>query len=199
MNQHALKIEDLSIDQKYADSIVEALHEFLTDLGYSKDRISELESRHRDGFSPYSHNKGGLEAVAFSGQESVRGSGGTGFKQADATLQKYFDFDVEHFETKFKVKYADWTEEQRDEFEEGRLSDTQASVLFSADLMLNSETELNVRLCVCVKDAPYHRQYDDKLEFDIEFKSLAGLKRQLKALLNKADVKQFGRNLMDAY
>lgn len=198
--KHAIKIEDLSIDQKYADAIVEVLRDFLTDLGYSKDRINELESRRRDGFIPFSHNKGGLEAVAFVDQESVRGMGGTGFKNADATIEKYFEFDVEHFESEvFKARSETWTEEQRDKFYESRHEDDQATVLFSADLMLNSETELNVRLCVCVKDAPYHRQYDDKLEFDLEFESLAGLKRKLKALLNKADVKQFARNLMDAY
>lgn len=201
---HALKIESLDLNQTKADEIETALHVFLLDLGYSQERIDSLECRRRDGFIPFSHNFGGLEAVALIDQEYARGQGGTGFKNADATLEKYFEYDIEYFETDvFKSPSTDWTEKQWDEFYDSRYSDSEASVLYSADLMITGLERgifsLNIRLCICVKDSPYHRKFDDKLEFDLRFRTVASLKRQLIKLLKNPEVNQFKNCLKEAF
>lgn len=195
--QHCLKIEDLNIKVTTADKIVATLKNFLIDdLNFSLDRVTELESRTRDGFIPHSHNKGGIEAVGFR----MQNDDGTGFENADATLEKYRQYDLECFAKDNSLSLdAVWTEEQLEKFDDYRNNDSESTVLFSADLMLTSENELNVRLCVCVKDAPYHRQYDDKIEVDLEFKNITDLKKQLKTLAKRQDVELFAENVSDSY
>lgn len=200
---NALKLESLPIETNQANEIVESIRDFLIDLGFSKDRISELECRRRDGFIPDSHNYGGLEAVAFSDQSIVRGMGGTGFTNADATLEKYNDYDIERFEESFGVKYDSWTEAQREEFYESQANDSESTVLYSLDAMHTGIERgihsLNLRICVCVKDAPYHRQYDDLIEIDLTFRTVKSLQRQLKQVARRADVKKFSGCLTEAF
>jgi hypothetical protein len=195
MPNHALRLERLNLDQNTADQITNALHVFLTDLGFSTDRISELECRSRDGFIPYTHNNGGLEAVAFTDQYIAHVMG-TGFDNADATLEKYYHYDLEYFKQDNGLhEDHELTEKELEAFDEYRQNNSEATVLFSCDLMLTSETDLNIRLCVCVKDAPYHRQYDDLIDIDIEFNSASELKAKLNEVLKRQDVKCFGDNL----
>jgi hypothetical protein len=200
LKQHPLKIEALDINKDRADQIEVIMHDFFTDLGFRTERIDSLECRSRDGFSPFSHNKGGLEAIAFRDQY-MASMEGTGFENADKTLDKYEEYDRETFLTEvLKVdKSHEMNESEWEEYDEYRRNDEQSTVLFSTDLMLTSESSLNVRMCVCVKDAPYHRQYDDKIEVDVEFKTLKSLKSQLNKLLKRDDVKCFSDNLTDAY
>jgi hypothetical protein len=199
---HALKIESLDIEVTVADQIESVLHNFLTDLGYSTDRIDPLECRSRDGFSPFSHNKGGLEAIAFKDQYYCQIEG-TGFENADNTLNKYYDFDLENFERDTDLDLPsnrdDWTEDHWTAFDEYRQEDYQATVLFGCDLMLTGESELNIRLTICVKDAPYHRQYDDLIEVDLEFTSVKDLESQLESLIKRTDVTRFSHCLNETY
>lgn len=197
--KHALKVENLEIPVSYAEEIVNTLRDFLTDLNFSDERIDSLECRSRDGFSAYSHNKGGLEAIAFQDAYNAHSSG-TGFTNADATLEQYYKYDLERWLEENKHPSSDsMNESDWESFDEYRMSDQEATVLYSCDLMLTSETELNIRICVCVKDAPYHRKFDDKLEFDIKFKSIAGLKQKLSRLLKNRDVLCFKQNVTEAY
>lgn len=143
----------------------------------------------------------GLKAVAFTDQAGLYE--GTGFTNADATLEKYYQYDVERYEEEIKVKQDQWTDDQRDAFSEYRMNDSEASVLFSVDIMHNGIDKgvhsVNIRICVCVKDAPYHRQYDDMFEFDLTFRTDESFQRQLKKLLKNKDVKQLIKNLREAY
>jgi hypothetical protein len=193
----ALKIEDLDLSNESAAEIESVLKDFLSELGYSDDRIDALECRSRSGFSPYSHNKGGFEAVAFTSMFSLP-NGSTGFDNADATIEKARDYMIKLHEEEVGAKYADWTEDQREAYYDTEMND-EDTVLFSVDLMLNDENSLNVRMCVCAKDSPYHRKYDDKLEFDIEFKTPKQLATKLKALLKLKSVGKFSDNLRDAF
>lgn len=202
---HALKTERINVEIGVADGIQECIHEFLTELGYSNDRISELECRSRDGFIPHSHNLGGLEAIAFTDQ-FMASIEGTGFDKADETLERYRKMDVEYFladRPTYPKDESKWTDDQREKFDEYRQNDSEATVLFSVDCMLTGLERgvftLNIRMCVCVKDAPYHRQFDDKLEFDITFKHCKSLGEKLKKLLRNKDVKTFAGNLREAY
>lgn len=202
MKMHALKLEELEINEERADAIVNVLRDFLTEgLDFSESRITVLESRRRDGFIPHGHNKGGLEAVAFMAQWNAE-QWINGFKNASTTLEKYTRFALDLFALDMNLKvenYAEWTEEQREGFYEYQENDTESTVCFSADLMLTGENELNVRLCVCVKDSPYHRQYDDLMEYNIKFKTAAELRAKLKKLGTKPEVRRFARAVREAY
>ncbi len=199
MKAHAIKIEDLEMGRSYADAIVEELTDFALELGYSKDRLDELDCRSRDGFSPYSHNKGGIGAIAYVDQYNAECEG-TGFDNCDATLKKYADYDLESFLEKEGVTEMDYdNDDMRERFDEYRRSDDDATVLFGLDMMLLSDTELNLRFTVCAKDSPYHRKFDDLISIDISFKSIAGLKQKLARVLKRQDVKTFSSNLNEAY
>lgn len=199
MKAHAIKIEDLEMSRSYADAIVEELKDFALELGYSKDRLEELECRSRDGFWAYSQNKGGIGAIAFVDQY-VAEMNGTGFDNCDATLSKYRDYDLECFldgEKATELNYED--DDMLERFDDFRQNDSEATVLFGLDMMLSSDTELNLRFTVCAKDSPYHRQFDDLISIDITFKSIAGLKQKLARALKQKDVKTFSDNLNEAY
>lgn len=197
----ALKIEALEMTLAKAQAIENVLKDFLSELNYDDDRIDKLDCRRRDGFIPHSHNKGGFEANTFMQQDNAD-QWIHSFENAHATLEKYTAYAIEYFQKDNDledVSYENWTDEQREAFYEYQASDDQSDVLFSAALMLTSETELNIRLCVCVKDSPYHREYDDLIEFDLTFKNSRDLKAKLKKLLNKKQVSAFARAVREAY
>lgn len=202
---HAIKIEELNISEKKADAIVEALREFAEELGYREERIEDLLCRRCDGFSPYSHNKGGLGCVAFLDQYMAE-MNGTGFENCDATLKKYYEYDVESFcddegitKEEFEKKmYDERDDDFQEQFDEYRRSGDD-TVLFGLDMMLSSETELNLRFTVCAKDSPYHRKFDDLIDIDIEFKNVTELKKKLKKVLKRDEVRTFSSNLSEAW
>jgi len=92
---HAIKIEDLVISRERADDILEVITDFCRDVGFSSERIEPLDCRASSGFSPYSHNKGGLGCVSFMDQYSAH-CNGTGFDNTDATLEKYQEYTKKH-------------------------------------------------------------------------------------------------------
>lgn len=197
---HALKLEDLDISEKKGDTIVEVLRDFLTNLNYNADQIDPLECRSRPGFMPYSNNKGGLAAIAYADSYRLP-NGQTGFPNADATIETYIQDDIDSFAKENKLdaaNYSNWTEEQYNKFDR-YVEAVENTILYSTDLMLESPNLLNIRMCVCVKDAPYHRHYDDLLKYTIEFKTPSELKRLLNKLLKDKAVKLFADNVNDAY
>lgn len=196
---HALKIEDLDLTEAKANSIVEVLKNFLVELGYSEERIGTLECRSRDGFSPYSHNKGGVEGIAFMMQDTSE-QYLYQFPNALKTVQKYAKYSEEMFRKENNIpKDTELTEDQQEELWQWLGNDTESTILFSVDLMLTSENQLNVRACVCAKDAPYHRHFDDKIEKNIKFKTVTELKSKLKALLKTKKFDAFSDALSEAY
>lgn len=202
---HAIKLEDLNMSEKKADAIIEALKDFALELGYRDERIENMSCRAYSGFSPFSHNKGGLECVAFIDQDRAECEG-TGFDNCDATLKKGYDYDVETFCEGRKITPEEFSAKMYDErdsdfqeaFDEYRRSGDD-TVLFGLDMMLNSETEMNLRFTVCAKDSPYHRKFDDLISIDLEFKNVTELKKHLKKLLKNKEVKVFSSNLEEAY
>lgn len=196
---HSIKIEDLDINRAQADLIENELYEFLSNLGFHDDRIEPLECRSRDGFIPYSHNKGGLGADAYRDQYSCCED--TGFENTDKTLEKYRDYDTSSFlyDKKIDIETVEWTEELSEELDEYRREDSEATVNFNVKLMLTSETTLDVNCYVDAKDAPYHRTFDDKFKTTIEFKSIAGLKQKLKRLEKNDFIRTLKQNLREAF
>ena len=198
MKQHALKIENLDLTTKKADNIVEALNNFLIELNFSEERIDGLDCRSRGGFSPYSHNNGGLGAIAFMPQLHAD-QWLTPFKTSLQTLEKYQDYDIKSFCESKGITEIDYNNDDLIEELDSYRDDSESTILFSCDLMLTSESNLNVRVCVCVKDAPYHRSYDDKFELDIKFKNVTELKRKLKSLNSKTFIKAFKKAVQESY
>lgn len=199
--KHTLKLEELDLNEFEATKIVNAFKTFANQIGYKEDRISDLECRRRDGFLPNSNNMGGIECVAFRDQECCYFEG-TGFKNADKTINEYRDMDIVEFEKSFGP-YNNWTEKQSEEFEESRMSDDQSSVLFAMDVMyegkIGTKHRANIRITVCVKDAPYHRQYDDLISIDLEWRFYKELEEQLLALLDTKQIKAFIDNVEESY
>lgn len=201
IKEHSIKIEDLDMDRKLADQYLTVIKDFLTDLDFSKDRIGSFECRSRDGFSPFSHNKGGLEGVSYL----YSSYNDTGFEKVDEIQHKYRQraYDAWFEENKIdktKVSYQDLTSDQQDDlanFETEYLSDD--SIQFQARVMITSDTTANVDFYISASDTPYHRSSDDRLELEIDFKSPAGMKRKLNAILKKDFVKTFIKNVKETY
>jgi hypothetical protein len=200
--KHALKLEDLEISLKIADQYVEVMRDFLQDdLSFNKDRVESFECRRRDGYFPYSYNKGGLEGICYRDQLSAYQN--TGFENTDSVLSKYADYNLEAYckDNQLDMQtYADWTDEQREawyEVEQEYFGDD--TIQFQARIMMTSETTANVDFYVSASDSPYHRSSDDKLEVEISFKSPAGMKRQLKKLLKNKFVARLERNVREGW
>jgi hypothetical protein len=194
---HALKLEDLEIRLEVANEYVEVMRDFLSELGFSDERIDSFECRHRDGYSPYSHNKGGIEGIAYRGQTDCCQN--TGFENTDEVLERNSNYLLETFakENGLDVsKYDGWTDEQLNNWWEYERSD-EDTVQFQARIMFTSETTANVDLYVSASDSPYHRRSDDKLEIEIEFKSVNGLKQKLNRLKKNAFVARLAKNVRE--
>jgi hypothetical protein len=148
---------------------------------------------------PHSHNKGGIEGIAYRDQYSACEN--TGFENTDAVLVKGTEYDIQWFAEENKLDanaYSDWTEAQREACDEARHNGDD-TIQFQARIMFTSETTANVDFYVSASDSPYHRTSDDKLELEIEFKSPAGMKRKLQAILKHDFVKCLQTNLREAF
>lgn len=195
--KHAIKLEDLELSKTQADAYVEVMREFLEELNFSSDRIESFECRRRDGYFPHSYNKGGLEGICYRDQYSACEN--TGFENTDTILGKYYDYYLKDWMEENKhpstdsMNEADW--ENFDEYR--RESDD--TVQFQARIMMTSETTANVDFFVSASDSPYHRSSDDKLEIEIEFKSPAGMKRKLAAILKRDFVKCLKNNVREGF
>lgn len=193
---HSLKLEALNIGRGYADEIEQELRDFLDNVGFSKERIEALECRSRSGFISYSHNKGGLGAVAFRDQSSCCEN--TGFVETDKRLTQYSEQSHNEFLKDNALTEIDYdNEEMRERYDDYMRSDD--TVIFSIDLMMTDDHTLNVRCTVGAKDSPYHRQFDDLLELDITFKTIKGLKQKLNRLLKHSFIKCMKTNLKEAF
>lgn len=187
---HALKIEDLGITEKKANLLYNTVFDFAVELGFNEEFIEMLECRRRDGFIPHSHNKGGLSVAVHENMLSAILSP-TGFKNTDATLKTYYS------NAKKELEISDLNDDdQMNRLDEWFGED---SVLFSLDIMFTSANEVNLRLCVCAQDTPYHREYDDLIDIDITFKNVTDLKTKLKKMLKNKQVKLFSRNVLNCY
>jgi hypothetical protein len=72
--------------------------------------FTAFECRRRDGFFPHSHNKGGIEGIAYRDQYSACEN--TGFENTDAVLVKGTEYDIQWFAEENKLDanaYSDWT------------------------------------------------------------------------------------------
>jgi hypothetical protein len=195
---HAIKIENLEMNEQLADQYAEVIKDFLSSLEFSDDRIESLESRRRDSFIPHSYNCGGFEAIAYDSQFHAQFES-TGFENTDKVLNKYYDYDLKSW-LEENNKPADYkmTQSDYESLDEYRQSDD-ATVQFQARVMMTSDTTASVDFYVSVINTPYHRSSDDNLELEIKFKTPAGMKRQLIKLLKNDFVRNLKANVRGGY
>lgn len=200
VTDHPIKIEELEISLIEANEYVNVMRDFLQDdLDFNKDRIEAVGCRRRDGFFPHNYNKGGLEGISYRDEYSCCEN--TGFKGTDAALSRAWQYEFDCFlsdNPTYPKGYSDLTDEQREELHEYQ-SNSDDTVQFQARIMMTSETTANVDFYVSASDSPYHRKSDDKLEIEIKFKTPAGMKRKLKALLKNEFVAKLIQNNREAY
>lgn len=196
--KHAIKIEDLDLSQNEADKLEIVCHNFLSDLGYSNDRIEAIECRRYDGFIPYSHNKGGLVARSYMLQNCLP-NGSTGFDNTDKVLERYEEQDLKDFLSDHNLTELDYDNEAllAQWYDYRQNSDDTIEIM--ARIMFNSETECTLYISVSASDTPYHRSSDDYMEESIEFKNASDLKNKLNEYLKESFIECFKDNLTEAF
>jgi hypothetical protein len=193
---HPIKLEDLNMSLKLGNEYELVIREFLEALGFQDERIESCECRRRDGFIPYSHNKGGLSGYSYQSQ-SIHES--TGFNKVDEVIEKGRKYNEEYFRSDNNIdKDAELTEYQLEllyEYEQN----SDDTIQFQARVLMTSETTANVDFYISASDSPYHRSSDEKLELSIKFKTSKGMKRKLNAILKKDFVQNFKANVQEGF
>lgn len=200
-NDHALKVEDLNYTKKEADEIVKVLKNFLTDkIGYYEESwINPVECRRRSGFIPYSNNKGGLQAYTYGDQLNYVFKPTSNFKGFNDSCQRTYDYCIEAALEEEGITLKDYNKALdndcadmiaiRDEIEMN-FGEYEATCLETL-LKLEGTGKLFVSFMLKASDAPYFRNYDDCIDFDIKFNTVDELERKLDELTLNDKVQEF--------
>lgn len=171
----------------------DTLKEWLETIDMPFDDVSELsienfEFRSRDGFSAHSHNKGGLDLITVTTIDRLVGSG----EQSGLEIEKWVD--TQYDETYKQVVEDNPTlDSQSDEFYnelDASFCNDYDAVAYRIRAMYEGDGVLRI-YSGYDKDAPYFR-FKGAVSFEVEikFKTISGLKRQLKAVKNKLEKAQ---------
>lgn len=187
---HAIKIESLDKPQEYWDKVGELVKEFLIDeLNFTDNRVQEIECRSRDGFMPYSSNKGGYQAHSYGSQLDAY------FEPTD--FEEYDKLCVETYDEKLKdaLKENNLTQEVydkgisnddkdilaiREEFEQ-YCSDYDSSAI-QAMFKIENDTTIYFYVGIGGRDAPYFRSFESSFDHEITFDSIEELETKLETL-----------------
>lgn len=185
---------DKSVDTiETVKGLSEAIREFLESLslpfdGYSVD-IRKFEFKSRDGFSAHSHNRGGLDLFTETSIRYLISGGEHHGLKCEQFVQESYDADYE--QVRKDNPSIDWNtdkgaEELLDKVDE-YMDSEYGAVAWRVRCMYEGQGVLRV-YCGYDTDAPYYR-WNDKANFEteIKFKTISGLKRQLKALVKKIE------------
>lgn len=196
---NALKIEELSYTENQANEITSVLKDFLiNDIGFMSDCINEIECRRRDGFIPYSNNKGGLQAHEFRSQLDFYFQP-TSFEKFNEVCENTYNYVTECFLEDAKISLEDYNKglDQDDNDmlslrEEIEMSFGEYEMAcFEVMLKIESTGNLFVGFFLNASDAPYFRGYDDSIEFDVEFNNIEDLKNKLDEITEDEKVQEF--------
>lgn len=183
--KNSIKIEDLDINESLANEYLTVIREFLKQLNFSKEHISEVDCRRVDGFVPYDYNKGGLVATSYVFETN------TEFDKIDELIEKSNQYDLEYFLESKNIKELDYNNDDlMSEFNDYQL-ESQEPIQLQARVMLTSETTANIDFYLSISDAPYYRKSDDKLGLDISFNNPKQLKTKLNQILKNEFVQKF--------
>lgn len=183
---HALKIEDFpEVDIKEFDEIEEVLRKVGDNLGLSSDRIHNLECRRRDGFIPYSSNKGGIEIAGYTDIRMFMGSGYSfGSEKVNELINEYYNNTYEEVLKDYKTdnnlpldielndEHLNYFDEILDEKTSGEYSSIQVEYQGRYLGYEDGKHSISLNVFLSVADAPYFRRSDDDIERIITFKKL---------------------------
>jgi hypothetical protein len=194
---HALKIENLSYSEQYANQVSDILKSFIEDnFEFLDERIEKIPCRSYSGFMPFSNNKGGWQAFAYGSQLDGYICP-TGFKEYDKLCENTYNSHVESICENNDLTLEQWNKgldednidiiELRDEMEMNYCSDYDSSGI---ELMLKLENEntLYVYFGIGGQDAPYFRSFESTFDYEIKFDNAFELKKKLNNLLKENDV-----------
>jgi hypothetical protein len=195
---NAIKIEDLDMNEDQATIMLEAFRDILEEIEFSPERIDEIECRSRDGFIPYSHNKGGLQGYSYHLNHHLSGSG---YDYGDGVIQKWYERQIELYRGDHpgKMRYLEqfWDNKRKDSslmqkvldhyYEyidgDGDYDTTQISVRF----MVQPDGSVDVDVFGSTSDAPYHRSSDYNKHENFTFKDTESFKKEVMKFLDTCD------------
>ena len=149
-------------------------------------QIEELEYKRRDGFIPHSWNNGGLDLILISDIGGLVGSGEHFGLSIESWVDGHYN---EACENAIKEGLVDGSDDYYEHVDANTRSEYDA-VAYRIRVMYEGEGVLKV-YAGYDKDAPYFRwNSKDEFETEINFKTISGLKRQLKALTKKVEAAQ---------
>lgn len=178
-------------------SLIPVIQEFLEEItpafeGYNSDQISEFEFKSRSGFWAHDHNRGGLDLIVINDLRGLMGSG----EYMGLKIEKQVNKDYETLWNDIKQDNPELNEENEKDLEKlYELVDEAGSCEYqSIAWRVRVMYEGNGVLMVYAGydfDAPYFR-WGNAADFEhkIEFKTLKGLKTQLKKLVSKIEKSQ---------
>jgi hypothetical protein len=189
MFHKVFKSEELNLPARRLDAIHNAVKDFFVDgLELSEKRIEAIEFRHRDGFIPYDHNKGGIEWTSFTDAFTAY-LNGTHLKGTQRDLDHWYKVSEEFYrEDKGLAQDVELTQEQLEEMAQDYHMGENDTVMLNARFMLHSENEASLFLSVSADDMPYHRKASDVLEFTFKFENVRELRAQLIKVLEADNV-----------
>lgn len=196
MEHKTFKNERLDLSINKLNKMEKVLIEFFVEgLELDAERLETIEFRSRDGFSPHSHNKGGMQWSFFADAFNMY-LNGSGFKEVDDELNQWYAYNEELYrEDQGLSEDAELSEEQLYEFEEQYCMGCDDTVWFTARAMLEDENTLMLYFMTSADDMPYHRKQTHVLEFPIKFNTVKELETKLKELTDNADVRTWLGNI----
>lgn len=187
------------------------IKDWLTDLSLTncieamENEPEELEYLNRDGFIPHTHNHGGFDKWAWTDLMAFHGGGYSAGSEMDERINQCLADALEQFKSdkaeelkdipEDKINYHDLYDmdrsdlaEELSEYEFSHLGFECSSVGLQVRVMYEGiengvHTIMIYSMCNW-KDAPYHRSRDsqDLGEYEVKFKTLKSLERQLTKL-----------------
>jgi hypothetical protein len=195
----AIKNESLEYSNEYALEVNKVLKCFIEENFMIHEAwVNEIECRRRDGFIPYSNNMGGYTSCNYGCQLHDYFCP-TGFENYDKVCVDTYDYVTKCYLEDRKISIEEYNKALdnnctdmisiRDEIEMG-FGEYEGSC-YKAMLKLEHEDTLYVAFTLSASDAPYFRNYDDIIEFEITFNNANELKQKLNNLLSHSDVNAF--------
>lgn len=199
LQYHPIKVEDLNKPVEYWNEVADTFKDFLIDeIGFMSDWVQSFECRRRDGFIPYSSNKGGMKGYHYSDQLTHYFEP-TGFEKFDDECIKTYNYLIDTNLEESNISKKDYengidndNQEMLDFREEiERSFGEYESSYFETMLKIEDDNTLYVYFGLFASDAPYHRNADSSFDFEINFNSVNELKKKLYKLLDDDRVKTF--------
>jgi hypothetical protein len=170
----------------------ETLKEWLESLSMpfevQTQSLENFEFRRRDGFIPHSHNRGGLDLIGITDISGLMGSGSHFGTAIESWVETSWD-DTRNDLIKDNPKMDHESDEFFDLVYQSCSGDYD-TVAWRVRVMYEGNGVLSI-YAGYDKDAPYFRWNDGvSFETQLTFKTISGLKRQLKALTKKVEDSQ---------